>query len=557
MAASKATGGDFFRHHRDGYKAIHVIRRSNQYGQYLEVSEFHSGSRKGVIRIPAGLEQQGWAQFSLFCKGHQKQATLPQRQNTNDRRREVDRAAGTNKAIEGGKPQIMHQDIIFQKHVTDPGNKAMGFISVDMPKNMVNSRVQLSLELELGCGLDGTWVITRADLQNSKPTRTHLTKNISLPKGPITRPVSQSVWRPKTQPVKITHQTPHPPPEASTQAECSHSKPSTSAEKARDIAAVPTVSDDTVSEVDTWAHQVRHGKKMIVPEIPPIPLSPNPFYALSVSEMGETSTESPEPLVSSEILESSTALTLVSTPSDNAENKVTLLSSSEKSAGFGDEVTRTWGSSSDWVLELRDGKRISIPLSLIRQPATGEPCIPDSAEEPKVLLLEGFEDMGSLKGQSDFEENDDEEEYASVVWEDPEFLKEGGMVVCCEENDRPLEIEPLAALLPSPSHLPELRADEARDANSHSDWVMGKYKEFGEYLGASYEGYEEEVIKLLQAIDARRPQQPSDKANFSKVTKTGGRGSRELKRLTTSVNYDTGSARRRVDPRERGLAITQ
>jgi hypothetical protein len=69
--------------------------------------------------------------------------------------------------------------------------------------------------------------------------------------------------------------------------------------------------------------------------------------------------------------------------------------------------------------------------------------------------------------------------------------------------------------------------------------------------------YEEEVIKLLQAIDARRTQQPSDKANFSKVTKTGGRGSRELKRLTTSVNYDTGSARRRVDPRERGLAITQ
>jgi hypothetical protein len=52
MAASNDTvGKDFFRHHRDGYKAIHVIRRSNQHGQYLEVSEFHSGARKGVIRI--------------------------------------------------------------------------------------------------------------------------------------------------------------------------------------------------------------------------------------------------------------------------------------------------------------------------------------------------------------------------------------------------------------------------------------------------------------------------------------------------------------------------
>ena len=61
MAASKTTGGEFFRHHRDGYKAIHAICCSNQHGQYLEISEFHSGSCKGVICIPAGLEQQGWA----------------------------------------------------------------------------------------------------------------------------------------------------------------------------------------------------------------------------------------------------------------------------------------------------------------------------------------------------------------------------------------------------------------------------------------------------------------------------------------------------------------
>ena len=35
------------------------------------------------------------------------------------------------------------------------------------------------------------------------------------------------------------------------------------------------------------------------------------------------------------------------------------------------EVTRTWGSSSDWVLELRDGRRLSIPVSLLR-PYLGE-----------------------------------------------------------------------------------------------------------------------------------------------------------------------------------------
>uniref|UniRef100_A0A2N9GEY0 Uncharacterized protein n=1 Tax=Fagus sylvatica TaxID=28930 RepID=A0A2N9GEY0_FAGSY len=442
MAASKNTGGEFFRHHRDGYKAIHAIRRSNQHGQYLEISEFHSGSRKGVIRIPAGLEQQGWAQFSLFCKGHQKNATLPQPQITNECRREVARTTVMNKVIEGGKPQIKPQDIIFQKHVTDSGNKAKGVISVDMPKDMVNSRVQLNLELELGRGPDGTWVISRAKLQTPEPTRTHLTKPISHSAGPSIRPVSQQVWRPKIQPIKRTHQNPQNtmPPEASTKAECSTPEPCTSDKKARDTAAVPTNSDD-VSKVGTWA----------------FPLLPNPFYALIFIEVGYRV---------------------------NGDSS------------FGDEVTRTWGSSSDWVLELRDGKTISIPLSLIRQPSTVVPCIPDSTEEPKVLLLEGFDDMGSSEGQVDSEEDDDEEEDVSVVWEDPELSKEGGMVVCCEENDRPLEIEPLAALLPS-SHLPELRSDEARDTIPPSEWVLGKYKEFGEYIGASYEGYEEEVIQLL------------------------------------------------------------
>ena len=490
------------------------------------MSEFHSNSRKGVICIPAGLEQQGWAQFSLFCKGHQNHAPPTQRQTTNERRREVARAAGTNKASEGGKPQIMHQDFLFENHVTESENKAMGLISVDMPKDMVNSRVQLNLKLDLGCGPDGTWVISRAELIKPEPIRTQLTKP---PNGPTTRPVSHQVWRPKIQPIKRTHPISQKniSSEASTQAESSNSKPSTS-------------------------------------EMPPIPLSPNPFHALS-SEWGVESTETPEAQLSSLVqgqssreLESSKALTLVSTHSNDTETKVTVSSACETTlAGFGDEVTRTWGSSSDWVLELRDGKRISIPMSLIRQPSMVEPCIPESTEEPKVLLLEGFDDMGSSEGQFESEEDDDEEEDVSVVWEDPELPKERGMVVCCEENDRPLEIEPLAALIPTSSHLPELRSDEVRDTIPPSEWVWGKYKEFGEYLGASYEGYEDEVLQLLKAIDARRPQQPSDKAKNSNKTKTGGRGSRELKRLMTLVNYDTGSARKRVDPRERGLAITQ
>lgn len=289
MAASKATVGDFFRHQRDGYKAIHVIRRSNQYGLYLEVSEFHSGSRKGVIRIPAGVEQQGWAQFSLFCKGNQNQAPLSQRQNsTNERSREVAKAAVMSKESEGGKPQILHQDFVFQNHATDPGKKAAALISVDMPKDLVNSRVQFLLNLELGCGPEGEWFVSRAELQKDESTRTHLTKQTNEPQS---RPITRQEWRPKVQANNITHQTPQIvlSLETSTQAECSHSEPSPSAVKA---------DDEHANDVGTSAFQLRQGQRLFVPQLPPLPLTPNPFYALSSSDL---CVEAPEKTESSEV----------------------------------------------------------------------------------------------------------------------------------------------------------------------------------------------------------------------------------------------------------------
>uniref|UniRef100_A0A2N9HAP6 Reverse transcriptase zinc-binding domain-containing protein n=1 Tax=Fagus sylvatica TaxID=28930 RepID=A0A2N9HAP6_FAGSY len=280
-------------HQRDGYKAIHVIRRSNQYGLYLEVSEFHSGSRKGVIRIPAGVEKQGWAQFSVFCTGHQNLA----QKSTNERRRDVDKAAVMSKESEGGKPQILHQDFVFQNHATDPGKKAAALISVDMPKDLVNSRVQFLLNLELGCGPEGEWFVSRAELQKDESTRTHLTKQTNEPQS---RPVTRQEWRPKVQANNITHQTPQIvlSPETSTQAECSHSEPSPSAVKARDTDDAVNNDDEHANDVGTSALQLRQGQRLFVPQMPPLPLTPNPFYALSSSDL---CVEAPEKTESSEV----------------------------------------------------------------------------------------------------------------------------------------------------------------------------------------------------------------------------------------------------------------
>ncbi len=221
-------------------------------------------------------------------------------------------------------------------------------------------------------------------------------------------------------------------------------------------------------------------------------------------------------------------------------------------------VHRTWGSSSDWVLQLHDGKRISIPLSLIRHPMMEEGRTTDSSDEPKVLLLEGFFDMG-CSGNGEFRISEDEDDdNISIVWEDPERAGDnGGAMVCCEDDEAPLEKEPLASLVPTgfSDHLLNLGfAKEDRDMPNPSVWAEENYQEFGAFLGVSYEGYEEEIISLLKAIDARRSQQTRDNG---KIAKSGGKGSRELKSLITTVNYETGSSRRKGDPRDRVLSVVQ
>ena len=63
-AVTTSLSGEFFRYHQNGFKAIHVILRSNSNGKFLEVLEFHSGSRQGVLCIPEGEAKKSWSVFS-------------------------------------------------------------------------------------------------------------------------------------------------------------------------------------------------------------------------------------------------------------------------------------------------------------------------------------------------------------------------------------------------------------------------------------------------------------------------------------------------------------
>ena len=91
---------------------------------------------------------------------------------------------------------------------------------------------------------------------------------------------------------------------------------------------------------------------------------------------------------------------------------------------------------------------------------------------------------------------------------------------------------------------------------SPSDWVLRKSKRIGKVLGASYHGNEERINCLLMEIDGRRPPISCEVGGVKKL-KEGRKGTRELKRLTCSINYESESAKSGGKSRERVLSLSQ
>jgi hypothetical protein len=74
-------------------------------------------------------------------------------------------------------------------------------------------------------------------------------------------------------------------------------------------------------------------------------------------------------------------------------------------------------------------------------------------------------------------------------------------------------------------------------ASDSLDWVVQKGKSFHHFVGLSYEGFEDELMALFNAIEATRNQNglASSPCSLSKIV---NRGHHELKRLACSLNYD-------------------
>uniref|UniRef100_A0A2N9E244 Uncharacterized protein n=1 Tax=Fagus sylvatica TaxID=28930 RepID=A0A2N9E244_FAGSY len=71
----------------------------------------------------------------------------------------------------------------------------------------------------------------------------------------------------------------------------------------------------------------------------------------------------------------------------------------------------------------------------------------------------------------------------------------------------------------------DFAVQEHWEESTPSKWVLEKLKEFGIVLGASYEGFEEEIMCLLKCIEDKRNQQPcqvADQKGLNKEETTSG-----------------------------------
>ena len=117
--------------------------------------------------------------------------------------------------------------------------------------------------------------------------------------------------------------------------------------------------------------------------------------------------------------------------------------------------------------------------------------------------------LATVSASEDWTEMGDSEPSQSLVNSEIEVAetKQGG-----EWEDEAMWVEPLAIAMPAVEDVVdktrtlgfgESVPDKVKDqTKTQSEWVTDKMQEFGLYLGASYEGFEDRVMKLLSDIEA-------------------------------------------------------
>ena len=211
-------------------------------------------------------------------------------------------------------------------------------------------------------------------------------------------------------------------------------------------------------------------------------------------------------------------------------------------------IVKKWGNSEQWVLELRDGRRVAvlIQFSLPRCVTTE---VLDKQNQLALFPLDSSD--ASISSSTLFEED----EVLVEDWVSDSYS---------EEAVQPLDVEPIAISLPvamaeqSPVDVEGIvSVVSSKSQEPYSDWLLKRLNSFGSFLGTSLQGLKGQAIEFLLVVESELNRRAEVNKKPCCLKGSGAKGFRELKGLFSSINYGCSSARRSGVNRSRVLSVAQ
>uniref|UniRef100_A0A2N9FU80 Reverse transcriptase domain-containing protein n=1 Tax=Fagus sylvatica TaxID=28930 RepID=A0A2N9FU80_FAGSY len=532
---------NLFRSFREGNKIFVLQKQRNGKGRFVKITALGDSKSKGYVIIPEGRDACGWHGLS------QKIDNIMAMQNrgnseVNQRRPQARQATAQGNQV----PNMVKESRTFKEAVTQGDMANMENIAIGIAENQevlsqryndsAKQNLEISLRIVLSCGPNGVWEVRWAGVEPCEtmgPSHSQAHESIQ-PANRATNGSYITNGKPKAQPVTV---------------------------KAK------TQPNDLKPKM-VWQPRV-NGSQIIK----------------RGAEAGTASTtvNLSHDRVSIQSCDSDSQI--LSTPSFILAPPTISIAEDIQKIG---EVDRSWGSSRDWFIDLRDGRRLRIPVDLrssvtvLSQPedaitqklvnwvksqreASGSEIDDDMGdlEEGGLGIENGFDSVNDLSGSEvvvSVEGNgsemsmglgEEKEIYGLILTEKLDgdwnelLMPEGVVDRVGDEGQKdlvPLNVKPPAVAFPDGVASHGVQATEIIESQTW-DWVQGRQKAIGKVLGANYEGYEQAVIVLLMDIEARHLQRKASMAGLQKPMSSGRKGSRELKRLASSINYEARATR--------------
>ncbi|KAK7833453.1 e3 sumo-protein ligase mms21 [Quercus suber] len=479
---------------QDGSKVFILQLGSNAHGSFLMIFELLHGHRKGSIIVPEGKMGSGWRGFGF----HLRKAIAPVSLTINPSFQSVLNMTGQqfrqhksflsaavdgDRKDNGGRKKGRHlMPSIQNSNVPGPSSQNQDCLSSQYQDLRDRGVGKVSL-------VPGADFMLEFNANASHGSNTPLSLELSLSlecglNGKWDPSLSQpkpKVWRPKTKELKsLPASVSHPLVKASSLPSASSSPEFLVSDEADDARYVILALSD-----------LNHASDVVGAE---------PFGS-DVADEPRFVSASTSDLDSEEGLERDLRLILQEHFSD---------------------IVKKWGNSEQWVLELRDRRRVAVPIPLSR---------------PRCVATEVLEDQKQL-ALVPWESSEAVNESTALFKEDEGLVEDWVLDSFSEDAYQPLTVEPLASSLPLAlvdlSVMDEeglVGVDFLEKQVPYSEWFQRRFNNFDSFLGMSLEGLEDQATEFLLAVEVELKRRAEVNTLSRSFKSPGMKGLRELKGL--------------------------